>query len=128
MPHVSRSCEIRDLVIRDWEDIWQRETMKMLLINQSNRVIGQYVLGIGGISSVLVDVRVALRTALKTAAVSIALVHNHPSGKIEPSDEDDKLTKKFKNAFDALDIRLLDHIIINGEGKYYSYADEYKIV
>ena len=56
-------------------------------------------------------------------AAGIIVAHNHPSGNLRPSAEDDRLTKRIKDAAALLDIKLLDHLII-GSGGYYSYADE----
>ena len=61
--------------------------------------------------------------ALKANASSIILSHNHPSGNISPSDTDISLTKKIKRAGDALDMSVLDHLILSDES-YYSFADE----
>ena len=61
--------------------------------------------------------------ALKAGAYSIIGLHNHPSGNVNPSDADIRLTKKLKNAGEMLDIPVLDHIIL-GEEKYFSFADE----
>ena len=71
----------------------------------------------------MVDNRLVLKTALELGAVGIALAHNHPSGSLEPSQADIKLTKKLKIAANSLDIRILDHLIIT-EKAYYSFADE----
>jgi DNA repair protein RadC len=54
------------------------------------------------------------------------MVHNHPSGKLTPSDSDKTITKKLKESCDLLDILLLDHLIISKDG-YYSFADEGKL-
>jgi DNA repair protein RadC len=64
--------------------------------------------------------------ALKTNASSIILAHNHPSGNLQPSDADVKLTQKLAEAGKVLEITLLDHLIVTSEG-YYSFADECKL-
>jgi DNA repair protein RadC len=61
--------------------------------------------------------------ALKSLATGLIISHNHPSGNLNPSDEDIKLTKKFKSACSLLDITLLDHIIISPFGEKYSFSD-----
>lgn len=64
--------------------------------------------------------------AIRLKAASIIIVHNHPSGRVKPSEEDRKLTKDMKVAGEILNIPLLDHIII-GAGRYYSFSEEGKI-
>ena len=64
--------------------------------------------------------------AIRLKATSIIIVHNHPSGRVKPSEEDRKLTKDMKVAGEILNIPLLDHIII-GAGRYYSFSEEGKI-
>ena len=77
----------------------------------------------GGITGTLVDVRLAMKTALDVMATALVLVHNHPSGTLLPSDHDRHLTKKISIAAKSLDIRVLDHLIIT-EKAYFSFADE----
>ena len=69
------------------------------------------------------DVRSILREALLQRATQIAVVHNHPSGNIHPSQEDQVLTQRIFNAAKSIDIKLIDHVIVC-DGKYYSFADE----
>jgi DNA repair protein RadC len=92
-------------------------------LNNSNKVIQKNQLSKGGITGTLVDVRLALKTALEVGAVALILVHNHPSGTLKPSEADKKLTQKLKNAAQSLDIKVLDHLIIT-ESSYFSFADE----
>jgi len=71
----------------------------------------------------LVDIRIVLKNALQLGAVGIILVHNHPSGTLQPSLADKQLTQKVKTAGESLDIKVLDHIIIT-EKAYFSFADD----
>jgi DNA repair protein RadC len=64
-----------------------------------------------------------MKVALDESASSIILCHNHPSGNLKPSPEDEKLTKRIQNAAALFDVKLLDHLIIAGN-KYLSFADE----
>ena len=73
-----------------------------------------------------VEVRCVLREALLKRAVAMALCHNHPSGSMRPSTEDDRLTEHLDKAAKVMNIRLIDHVILT-DGKFYSYADEGKI-
>lgn len=99
------------------EEFW------ILFLNNSNKVIHKKQLSKGGITGTLVDVRMLFKKAVELLAVGIVVCHNHPSGKITPSESDKKLTQKIKDAGVVLDVKLLDHLIIT-EKNYYSFADE----
>lgn len=77
----------------------------------------------GGITGTVIDVRLIMKKALDSGAVSIILCHNHPSGNMRASDSDLKITQKIKQAAKVMDISLLDHLII-GQNRFYSFADE----
>ena len=64
-----------------------------------------------------------MAVALKTAASSMILVHNHPPGNLQPSKADKTITIKIVDAGKMLDIQILDHLIVTNES-YYSFADE----
>lgn len=95
----------------------------MLFLNRANKVLGYYLISVGGITGTVVDTRSIFQTALKANACSIILAHNHPSGNPLPSDADKLITRKLKEAGEVLDINLLDHLILLPEG-YTSMADE----
>ncbi|MDX1762220.1 MAG: DNA repair protein RadC [Christiangramia sp.] len=99
------------------EEFW------ILYLNNSNKVIQELPLSKGGITGTLVDVRLAFKQALHLGATALILVHNHPSGNLNPSAADKQLTQKFRTAGESLDIKVLDHIIIT-ENSYFSFADE----
>ena len=67
-----------------------------------------------------------MKKAIENLSAGLIFVHNHPSGKLRASLEDDKLTKRLVEAAKLFDIKVLDHIII-GAGGYYSYNDEGKL-
>ncbi len=98
------------------EEFW------IVYLNNSNKVIHKAQLSKGGITGTLVDIRLVMKQALEFGAVSLVLVHNHPSGTLKPSEADKKITKKLQKASEALDIRVLDHVII-AQNNYYSFAD-----
>lgn len=98
------------------------EVFVAVFLNQSCRVLHTQVLSQGGIAGTVVDVRMLLKEALLHQAVNIILCHNHPSGNLKPSKEDELLTQKIALAAAALDIKVNDHIIVSNEG-YYSFAD-----
>ena len=98
----------------------------ILLLNQACKVIDKVRISSGGISGTVVDTRCILREAILKRASFIALCHNHPSGNIRPSKEDDRLTHQLNQACQVMNIRLIDHIILV-DGQFYSYADEGRI-
>lgn len=119
--------DIHQLLIKrvyDEETIGYRETFKVLLLNNANKIIGYTTISEGGLTSTIVDVRVIMQTALVSNATSIIITHNHPSGNPNPSGHDDNLTKKIKSACELMDIRLLDHIIVTPCDSFYSYCNE----
>lgn len=101
----------------DHEECW------VIFLNQSSRIIRKQRVSVGGLASTQVDIRLILREALKVCATSLILVHNHPSGNVRPSADDDRLTMSLQQASKILHIRMLDHVIYADE-QHYSYADE----
>ena len=99
------------------------EEFIVLMLNRANEVIGKYDLSKGGIAGTVVDPKLIFKAALEHLACGIILCHNHPSGNPKPSPEDLKLTKKLKDAGILMEIDVLDHIIVAGDG-YFSFADE----
>lgn len=124
------------LQVRSSEDIYRLfyplmcdlpvEECWVLLLNQAGKVIDRIRISQGGLASTAVDIRCVLREALVRRAVSMVLCHNHPSGNLRPSREDDRLTESLRQAAVTVNLRLLDHVIVT-DGKYYSYADEGRI-
>jgi DNA repair protein RadC len=101
-----------------------QEEFVVLLLNKSNRVLGIYKASKGGISGVMVDIRLVMVAALKSLATGIIIAHNHPSGNLVPSIQDVELTARIDKACKLLDIELLDHIIVTSNHSFYSFADE----
>jgi len=98
------------------EEFW------IVYVNNSNKVMRTSRLSKGGITGTLVDVRLVMKQALELGAVALVLAHNHPSGTLKPSEADKEITSKLKIAAEAMDIKVLDHLIITQQG-YYSFAD-----
>lgn len=95
-----------------------------MYLNRANRVIGVYKVSVGGITGTVADPRLILSVALKSAATSIILAHNHPSGNLKPSRADLELTTKIKTAAQLMDITVLDHLIVTSDEGFLSFADE----
>ncbi len=110
----------------DKGEIGYREFFKVAYLNRQNKLLGVQTVGMGGLDMCPVDVRVIFTGALLARASSIILCHNHPSGTLKTSLQDDNLTKHIKDAGKLLSIPLLDHVILTSDG-YYSYADNGKI-
>jgi DNA repair protein RadC len=100
----------------------EHEEFWVLLLNRNNRAIHRFMTSKGGITSTIIDVRMIMKTALERPATSMILCHNHPSGNTMPSDADQQITRKLKEAGKLMDIQVLDHIII-AQKSYYSFAD-----
>ena len=117
--HSREAFEIFKSLMGDlpYEEFW------ILLLNRSNRVMRKIRISEGGVSGTVVDPKKVFKTCLDNQACSIILGHNHPSGNIQPSEADSKLTKKLRDCGLMLDVDVLDHIII-GDDKYYSFADD----
>lgn len=106
----------------DSSQLTLRESFKAVFLNTSNRAVNFYSLSDGGVSGTVVDTRLLLQAAILSNASSIIICHNHPSGNLNPSEADRKVTKKVKEAALLFDIMLLDHIILT-EDDYFSFAD-----
>lgn len=122
---ISRSQDCYNLLLANWgSTIELYEDFVVLLLNTANKVMGLVHIGSGGISGCVVDVKKVFTIALAAGSVSsIILAHNHPSGNLQPSEADMKITKKIVEAGDLLDIKVLDHLIVTSEG-FYSFSDD----
>jgi DNA repair protein RadC len=101
----------------------QHEEFWIVYLNNSNKVLHKEQLSKGGLTGTLVDVRLVFKKGIELFSTAIILCHNHPSGKLQPSQADKSITSKLKLAGETLDIKVLDHIIIT-ENAYFSFADE----
>ncbi|MBR2607707.1 MAG: DNA repair protein RadC [Bacteroidaceae bacterium] len=121
------------LVVRTSQDVYDYfypllcdltiEECHALLLNNMNRVIDSVKVGSGGYTGTMVDIRYVLREAIMKRATGLILCHNHPSGSLKPSKEDDKLTQSIASACLIMNIRFLDHIIFT-DRRFFSYKDE----
>lgn len=102
----------------DVENIW------IILLNRSNSVLECRCVSKGGTSATVFDLKNILREVLITPGVeALIMVHNHPSGNLRPSVQDDTITRQLQEGCKYLGLRMLDHIIVSAD-HYYSYADE----
>jgi len=100
-----------------------KEYFLLLVLNNANEILGIKKISDGGITSTIVDVRLIFQTVLKAHGVAFIICHNHPSGKLQPSEADKTITQKIKKGANFLDLKLLDHLIITKES-YLSFADD----
>jgi len=121
-PKIGSSKAVFQLMQPSIADL-NHEEFWVLYLNNSSKVLAKHQMSKGGLTATVVDVRLLLKKALELSSLGIIVCHNHPSGKLEPSESDKELTKKIKNAAAILDIQLLDHLIIT-EKDYFSFADE----
>lgn len=112
---IARLCFDADMI--EWV-----ESVVVIALNRAGKAIGFYKASQGGLTGTVCDPRVIMQFALLSNATSIIIAHNHPSGNLRPSDDDNKMTQRIKNAGDILEIKLLDHVIITANS-FYSYAD-----
>ncbi len=116
-------------------DVWKKtrwladketEHFVVFFMKNNYRIIKSSTVANGGLDGTVVDVRVILKDALLCGATCITCVHNHPSGSLRPSRQDDMLTTKISKACEAIGIRLIDHVIVTDKD-YYSYKENGKL-
>lgn len=124
-PKIASSKDAYQVLNKYWDEgkIDFVEQFKVLLLNRANKVIGIYEVSSGTTVNTVADPKSVFVAALKANACGVIISHNHPSGNLQPSESDRKLTKDLKDAGKFLHIPVLDHIIITSES-YYSFADE----
>ncbi len=117
------SAEIARAIYRNLEP--DQEHFSVLFLNSQNKLTGYKTLFSGGMNSSTIDAKIVFRNALLFGAISIILIHNHPSGHCKPSSEDHKITKDIIEIGMLLKLTVLDHIILaDGTNDYFSFADE----
>ncbi|KKY00508.1 DNA repair protein RadC [Paraclostridium benzoelyticum] len=99
-----------------------KEVFKTILLNTKNEVICDIDVSVGTLNMSVVHPREVFREAIKRSSNKIILMHNHPSGSIEPSHEDKNVTSRLVKCGELIGIEVIDHIII-GDGLYYSFKE-----
>ena len=118
-PKIERTkiCNSQD-AYKAFMAVWNQDTIelleevKIMLLNRDNEVLGYYNLSKGGLYATYVDIKLLFAVVLKAAACQILVCHNHPSGKLSPSEADKKLNKKIQEIAKVLDIVVVDNLII----------------
>jgi DNA repair protein RadC len=112
-------CEVyrARLGLLNYEELW------MILLTHNLQIVNEVMIGKGTISNCPMDVHLVLSTVAQNRSTRIVFLHNHPSGSISPSVEDDLLTKRLCSILGMLNIEVLDHIIVSSTTSYFSYAE-----
>lgn len=121
-PIIKSAKDVAALMMPEMQSL-DREYFKVLLLNTKNHVLQIRTVSIGSLNASVVHPRECFREAIAAQAASVILVHNHPSGDVEPSGEDISLTRRLMSAGDLLGIKVLDHVIIAGN-RYVSLSEK----
>lgn len=106
-----------------FEDMEIFESCFMILLNRANNTIGYVKISQGGLSSTIIDKLLVAKYAVESLASAVIIAHNHPSGNLNPSESDKRITREVKKALETFNVQLLDHLILTSES-YTSLADE----
>lgn len=121
-PAYKSAREIFDYLYHSMRDL-KKEVFKVIYLDSQNQIIDIADIAEGTVDRGAVSPREVMESAVRHSAVSLILVHNHPSGNPEPSQSDEQITRDLVFAGGIMQMRVLDHIVI-GENKYYSFAVE----
>lgn len=124
-PQMTNASQVYEYMRPLMQDL-PHEEFWAILLNNSSRIIKRTRISSGGLTATAVDVRMVLKEALIADATCIIVCHNHPSGQLRPSRDDQMLTDRLHTALNQINIKLLDHVIIT-DGTYYSFAEDGKI-
>jgi DNA repair protein RadC len=124
-PQITSSEDVHRLLHPVLADL-KHEEVWVLLLNKANRVLKKIQISKGGVTGTVTDIRMIMKEAVNNLASAMILCHNHPSGNAQPSGDDDRITKRLKDAGNLMDICLLDHVIVC-DHSYYSYMDNGKL-
>ncbi|MCX6199007.1 MAG: DNA repair protein RadC [Bacteroidetes bacterium] len=121
-PIIRTSRDSFDYIYPEIADL-KHEKFFVLYLNRRNQILASKNISSGGVTGTVADTKIILKHALELLATGIVAIHNHPSGNLQPSEADKKLTRNIKDAASLMDIALIDHLII-GDKNYLSFADE----
>jgi DNA repair protein RadC len=124
-PKIKSSKDAYDYMLYHLQGL-NHEQFWIVLLNRSNSVIHFTQISKGGFSATVVDPKLIFSIALQWKASGMILFHNHPSGNLNPSESDKKLTQRIMKSAELLEITILDHIIV-GQNAYFSFADEHEL-
>lgn len=113
---------VRQLMLPTFQNL-QHEECWVLFLNGKSRLIGQEKISSGSLEKTVVDTRRILRRAIEKQSRHVIMVHNHPDGTIQPSEADIRQTDILRKALSAVEITLLDHVIVTNDN-FFSFAQE----
>ncbi|MBD3367842.1 MAG: DNA repair protein RadC [Candidatus Eisenbacteria bacterium] len=113
--YLSGPEDVADLLLREMSSL-DREHFRAILLNTKNRILGVRTIAIGSLNASVVHAREVFKAAVSESAQAVVLVHNHPSGIPDPSEEDIVVTERLAEAGRILGIEVLDHIILGRQG------------
>lgn len=125
-PRIGNSTDAYKLLIKDWPEVEVCERFRIILLNEVRDVLGIKTLSVGGTLTSIVDQKITLKYITDTLATGAIIAHNHPSGNLEPSDSDRKVTRMLYFLFKIAQVQLVDHIICSNKG-HYSFLDNDQI-
>ena len=106
---------------------YDREVIALINMQQDCRPINMTIASMGQIESALANPRELLKAAILSNATGIIMLHNHPSGRAEPSEQDIALTDKMNIVSNLIGIQFLDHIIVGRNEEFYSFKERAKL-
>ncbi len=112
---IASPCDIAEIFIPLLRDE-VKEKFLVVCLNSANKIIKYEIISMGNLNSSVVHPREIFKVAIESNSANIILIHNHPSGNLEPSKEDIQITKKIVEAGNIFDIKVFDHIITAGNG------------
>lgn len=101
-----------------------KEHLIAIYLNSYNKIIKTKLISLGSMTASIVHPREIFRPSLVNRATAVIILHNHPSGELNPSFADEQITKLLMVAGQILGIKLIDHIIFNSNGEFYSFWEE----
>ncbi len=122
-PTVTSSRDAADYLRDAWDEIDYCESFYVILLSRGNNILGVAKISTGSVGGTVADPKKIFQIALKGNASAIILAHNHPSGNVKPSANDNLVTRKCVESGKFLDLPVLDHVIVTSDG-YFSFADE----
>ena len=119
---IKTSKDIVDIFMPYMRDT-KKEIFKAILLDGKNKIIKDVTISEGTLNKGIVHPREVIKEAINESASAFILLHNHPSGEPEPSQDDIEITNRLISACQIVGIRVLDHVVF-GDNKYYSFYNE----